>query len=40
MKKQSMNLHSNLCLYKIYLLIETVAIIKVIDVIPIFAFIL
>ncbi|KAI4537188.1 hypothetical protein MG293_012051 [Ovis ammon polii] len=32
MKKQSMNLHSNLCLRKIYLLIETVAIIK--DAIP------
>lgn len=35
-----MNLHSNLCLYKISLLIETVAIIKLTDVIAIFAFIL
>lgn len=35
-----MNLYSNQYLYKISLLTETVAIIKVTDVIPIFAFIL
>ena len=33
-----MNLYSNFCLYKIYLLTEIVAIIKVTDVILIFAF--